>query len=165
VPEVNGGSYSVDWSVPTGVNRSPRTSGMTGQRVAQPVAAGPLGMEASLVEVYGQVTVTVRGEVDLATAGTLWEALRKATVPGNTLVVDLSGTLFMDSTGLDVLLRARRHLATIGNTILLRSPHQRVLKVLEISGLGRVFPIGLETGPNVNDRNLSDQHVREGPRA
>ncbi len=77
----------------------------------------------------------------------------------------VSETRFIDSGGFDALLRARRHLATIGNTILLRSPHQRVLKVLEISGLGRVFPIGLETGPNVNDRNLSDQHVREGPRA
>jgi anti-sigma B factor antagonist len=161
VPEVNGGSYSVDWSVPTGVNRSPRTSGMTGQRVAQPVAAGPLGMEASLVEVYGQVTVTVRGEVDLATAGTLWEALRKATVPGNTLVVDLSGTLFMDSTGLDVLLRARRHLATIGSTILLRSPHERVLKLLEASGLDGVFPIEFVRGPNDNDLDLGEPGERE----
>jgi anti-sigma B factor antagonist len=119
-------------------------------------------MEASLVEVNGQVTVTVRGEVDLATAGALWEALQKATVPGTTLVVDLSGTRFMDSSGLDVLLRARRYLATIGSTILLRSPHERVLKLLEISGLDRVFPIELEGGRKNNDRDLGGPDNPEG---
>jgi anti-sigma B factor antagonist len=105
-------------------------------------------MEASLVDVDGQITVTVRGEVDLATAGALWETLQKASVAGTTLVVDLSGTSFMDSSGLDVLLRARRHLATIGSTILLRSPHERVVKLLEVSGLDRVFPLEPERGPN-----------------
>jgi anti-anti-sigma factor len=60
----------------------------------------------------------------------------------------------MDSSGLDVLLRARRHLATIGSTILLRSPHERVLKLLEVSGLDRVFPIEPVRGPNDNGHDL-----------
>jgi anti-sigma B factor antagonist len=111
-------------------------------------------MEASLVDVDGQITVTVRGEVDLATAGALWETLQKASVAGTTLVVDLSGTSFMDSSGLDVLLRARRHLVTIGSTILLRSPHERVLQLLEVSGLDRVFPIEPVRGPNDNGHDL-----------
>lgn len=145
--EVNGDGYTVDWSVATGVNRSPRLSRTPGPK-AQSVVGDPLGMEASLVDVDGQITVTVRGEVDLATAGALWETLQKASVAGTTLVVDLSATSFMDSSGLDVLLRARRHLATIGSTILLRSPHERVVKLLEVSGLDRVFPLEPERGPN-----------------
>jgi anti-sigma B factor antagonist len=116
-------------------------------------------MEASLVETDGQVTVTVSGEVDLATAGALWDTLQKAAVPGTTLVVDLSGTLFMDSSGLDVLLRTRRHLAAIGSTIVLRSPHNRVRKLLEVSGLDRIFPIELEREPD--DHDLGEQGVRE----
>jgi anti-sigma B factor antagonist len=116
-------------------------------------------MEASLVDVNGQVTVTVCGEVDLATAGALWEALQRAAVPSSTLVVDLSATSFMDSSGLDVLLRARRHLATIGSTILLRSPHERVVNLLEVSGLDRVFPVELGRGPSGPDDR---ERVRPG---
>jgi anti-anti-sigma factor len=151
---MNGEAYAVDWSFPAGMNRLSRLSGAPGQRVAQSVAEKPLGMEACLLDADGQTTVTVRGEVDLATAGALWETLQKAAVAGTTLVVDLSGTRFIDSSGLDLLLRARRNLATMGSTIVLRSPHQGVLKVLQVSGLDRIFTIELEPGPN----------VREGPR-
>jgi anti-sigma B factor antagonist len=159
VPEQNSDGYSVDWSVPAGMNRSTRLLGISGQRAAQPGVEGPAVMEASLVEVNGQVAVVVCGEVDLATAGALWEALQRAAVPSSTLVVDLSGTSFMDSSGLDVLLRARRHLATIGSTILLRSPHERILKLLEVSGLDRVLPVELERGLSGPDNR---ERVRPG---
>jgi len=119
-------------------------------------------MEACLVAVDGQITVTVRGEVDAATAGALREALKGATVPGTKLVVDLSGTLFMDSSGLNVLLRARSQLEKIGSTIVLRSPHERVLKVLRISGLDRIFPIELEPGQNDKDHDPEEPDEREG---
>jgi anti-anti-sigma regulatory factor len=99
---------------------------------SQPVSRGALGMEASL------------------------------TVPGATLRIDLSGTRFMDSSGMDVLLRPRRHLATIGSTILLRSPHERVAKLLQVSGLDRVFPIELERGPKESGHDLGEPGEHEG---
>jgi anti-sigma B factor antagonist len=153
---MNGDGYSVDWTVASSAdNRPSRLSATLGKRAAQSVAASPPAMEASLVNVGGQVTVTVRGEVDIATAGALWETLQRATAPRTALIVDLSGTLFIDSSGLDVLLRARRHLASVGSTIVLRSPHKHVIKILEISGLAGIFPIEFEPGPGDQAEHLA----------
>jgi anti-sigma B factor antagonist/stage II sporulation protein AA (anti-sigma F factor antagonist) len=52
----------------------------------------------------GVVRVVVRGELDLATAGRLEAAL--AEPPGSTVLVDLRGLTFMDSTGVRTLLQA-----------------------------------------------------------
>jgi hypothetical protein len=48
VPEVNGDGYSVDWSVPAGVNRSPRSPGTPRDRVPVLVAKGLLGPDVLL---------------------------------------------------------------------------------------------------------------------
>jgi anti-sigma B factor antagonist len=159
---MNGDSYAVDWSVPASSNQSTCSSDATRREVARGASDNPLGMEANLVDMNGQTTVTVRGEVDIACAGALWETLQRGTVAGSTLVVDLSGTRFMDSSGLDVLLRTRRQLATIGSTLVLRSPHERVMKLLQISGLDGVFTIEVEPRPNDNGHEPSKRGRQEG---
>ena len=59
--------------------------------------------------------LAVRGEVDLATAPALEDALADAIRESDgALVVDLSGVEFLDSSGLKVLLRARALLGTRG---------------------------------------------------
>jgi anti-sigma B factor antagonist len=52
----------------------------------------------------GRVRIAVRGELDLATAGQLEEAIARA--DGRPLLVDLRGLSFMDSTGVRILLQA-----------------------------------------------------------
>ena len=52
--------------------------------------------------------IHVSGEVDLATAPILERALAAAIGGSYPIVVDFAATRFIDSTGLDVLLRARR---------------------------------------------------------
>ena len=48
MPEVNGDGYSVECSVPTGVNRPPRSSGTPGQRMARPLVGTPFANERDL---------------------------------------------------------------------------------------------------------------------
>jgi anti-anti-sigma factor len=47
----------------------------------------------------GEVVVAVRGEIDLVTAPVLWESLVDGIPDTKRLVVDLSETEFIDSTG------------------------------------------------------------------
>ena len=76
-----------------------------------------------------RATVSVRGELDLATKPVLVEALAAVVAGGaRHVVVDMSGVSFVDSTGLAAILEARR----VGASITLRNPVGRVRKLLEL---------------------------------
>lgn len=54
-------------------------------------------------------TITVSGEIDLATAGRLCHGCQAALASGAAIVeVDLSGVMFCDAIGIDTLLTLRR---------------------------------------------------------
>lgn len=87
--------------------------------------------------------LAVRGELEVNGAPTLRLALIEAIEeePGRRVVVDLEGVDFIDSAGLGVLVggltRARRH----AGELVLVATGRSVLKVLELTGLTRVFEI------------------------
>lgn len=72
------------------------------------------------------VTVVVVGDVDLGTAEDLERAVLEA-VTGDVraVVVDLAGVEFLDSAGINVLLKGRR----------MADAHQRAYRVVNMSGL------------------------------
>ena len=88
--------------------------------------------------------VAVHGELDLDGAPELRRALIEAIDehPGRPLVVDLEGVDFIDSAGLGVLVgglkraQGRRGRARAGG-----APASSVIRVLELTGLTRVFEI------------------------
>lgn len=82
----------------------------------------------------GCLYVTVSGEVDLHTAPQLEEALAQ---DARAYVVDLIDCEFMDSTGLGVLVAARARVERLA----LIAPGIEVQRILEISGMDRVFPV------------------------
>lgn len=90
-------------------------------------------------ETEGPVTVLrLAGELDLATAGHLREHLRHALRQGSDLrhlVVDVAGLEFLDVTGLNALLEARPHLASVGARLSLRRPRPMVRRMLALLGL------------------------------
>ncbi|WP_018684582.1 STAS domain-containing protein [Actinokineospora enzanensis] len=96
------------------------------------------------------VVVSVTGEVDLATAPQLEQALDAALAePGATGVrVDLSAVEFMDSAGLRVLVAALRKAEESDRTLVLDAPHERVRRIIEITGLAEVFGLAGATGPD-----------------
>ena len=90
----------------------------------------------------GEVVVTMLGEVDMASGPLLWRCLAEA-IPdaARRLVIDLSGTTFIDSTGLAVFIRAREHLRHRGVELILRNPRSSARKLLSITGLDTVITI------------------------
>src|SRR6476659_9056305 len=78
-------------------------------------------------------TVTLSGELDIATADQLTQALESVQpVAGSRLVIDLTAVSFMDSTGLRVLIAANRNATAAGYTLVIvtgESPAKRVLEL------------------------------------
>lgn len=85
----------------------------------------------------GGVRLCVSGEVDMAAAPRLLDAILRAafTYDQDQLVVDVSGVSFMDSTGLGALREAHRHLVADGTRLSVRNPDPVVEKLLHITGL------------------------------
>ncbi len=82
----------------------------------------------------GDATVIhVRGEIDLATCERLRDAIEPHLGPAQTIVLDLSGVAFMDSSCLSVLVRARGRLTSDGVSLVLRNPSNAARLVLTAS--------------------------------
>jgi len=85
--------------------------------------------------------LTVRGELDMETAGRLDERLAAQLRQGRSrLVLDLSGLGFMDSSGLNVLIRAFQRARDEGGDLYLAAPTPAVRRILEITGLTTTTP-------------------------
>lgn len=81
-------------------------------------------------------TITLVGELDLATAGDVEHELRGAEEAGaTTIVVDLAGLTFLDSSGVRLLILADARSRSNGHDLSLRRPPQHVRRVLEICGI------------------------------
>jgi anti-sigma B factor antagonist len=98
--------------------------------------------EMAITESGEAALVTVSGELDLATAPRLREELiAMVSRDIRTVTVDMSGLEFIDSTGLAVLISGLKRLRQCGGDLTLQSPSSKTMKVLEITGLTRVFVI------------------------
>ncbi len=60
---------------------------------------------------------------------------------GRTVILDLAGLEFIDSSGLAALVRARQHARRAGRDLLLAAPQQQVLRMLAITRLIDVFAV------------------------
>jgi anti-anti-sigma factor len=88
------------------------------------------------------LVAVVRGEVDVATAPELDRELEQATARGpGSLVVDLAGVTFLDSSGCHVLVRAHRRGEAAGVGVELAGVNGTTLRVLEVAGLTEVLTI------------------------
>ena len=108
-----------------------------------------MALEADPVPMFG-ITVTedagpvigVSGEIDLASAPYLGDALTAAIDIGHgPVIVDLAEVTFMDSTGLGVMVSAHKRLARAGRQLRLRSPSAKVTRVVTVSGLDHLLQI------------------------
>jgi anti-sigma B factor antagonist len=97
-------------------------------------AVTPLAVERSRND--GYELLTVEGELDIATAprmlGALNEAIADMDAP---LVVDLTDVVFMDSTGLALLMNARRRVVRLGHGFAIICPTGPIARVFEIADM------------------------------
>ena len=86
--------------------------------------------------------VAVHGEVDLSVVDALDDALGTAIRESvGAFIVDLSDLEFIESTGLQVLLRARGLLGREDRALAVVCPHGPVRRVFELSGLSELFAL------------------------
>jgi len=90
----------------------------------------------------GWAVVAISGQVDLATAPALKERMLQLVTDGQEhLVCDLTSTEFLDSTALGALVSVLKRLKVKGGEMRLVCTSPSILKVFDITGLDRVFPI------------------------
>jgi anti-sigma B factor antagonist len=108
--------------------------------------------------------IAVAGQIDLYSAPEFKAATLRAIEEGATrLVIDLTNTSFIDSTGLGVLIGAMKRLAPCGGSVEIVCPDTSVQRLFEISGLARRFEIHESLDalwiPNHGDHARRDQDV------
>ena len=101
------------------------------------MATPPEEFSISATERDGQLLVTLRGELDLATAPDLEDLLEGRIAAGQEVVVDLRGLQFMDSSGIRVLIAGHARAERAGTRLLIVRPADEhpVAKIIEVSGL------------------------------
>jgi anti-anti-sigma factor len=88
----------------------------------------------------GLTVVTTPDEIDITNAGLFREALLAAAHGSPPVVViDMAGTEFCDSTGLNVLVRALRQAEQAGAELLLVVRASALHRMLAVSGVGELF--------------------------
>jgi anti-sigma B factor antagonist len=92
------------------------------------------GQPYTLVAIAGEADVTNREELRGVLDGEV------ALAPG-TLILDLSGLRFMDSSALHVILQANRALDRNGGMMALVAPQDAVAKMLRLTTADRLVPV------------------------
>lgn len=86
--------------------------------------------------------IKIEGELDLAVADRLQEALDRAAAENDRIVIGLEDCAFIDSTGIATILRAYNQMHEEGRELCVYGPSSQVLRVLSMTGLtgnGLVF--------------------------
>jgi anti-sigma B factor antagonist len=99
------------------------------------------GLSQEQLSAGGRV-IAVRGEIDLFTAPALKEALGEAIEAHvDRIVVDLSETGFLDSTGLGVLIGALKRLRARDGRLTIVNVDESIAKTFEITSLDQILTI------------------------
>ena len=84
--------------------------------------------------------VAVAGEIDIATYRQLRAALIKAVDEGpGSVIVDMSGVEWIDSTGLGTLVGALKRARDKGGTVQVAAVPGRIAKHFQVTGLSKLF--------------------------
>jgi anti-sigma B factor antagonist len=91
----------------------------------------------------GCTVLTVTGDLDLVTAPQLDDWFDRLVVSGaDTVVLDLAGVGFVDSSGLRALVTGHKALHAASARLVVRSPNQSTRRLFDMTGLSTV--IGVE---------------------
>ena len=86
--------------------------------------------------------VELVGEADVTNSDALHEVLdAEVAKQPRTLIIDLSGLRFMDSSALHVILRANRAMDRQGGVVALASPRDPVAKMLRLTAADQLIPV------------------------
>lgn len=89
----------------------------------------------------GAFVLAVVGELDLATIGALKDAVGARLASDSSVVLDLAGLAFCDSTGLGAFVALHRQAIAAGARFALASPNRRIADLFSLSGIDQVVPV------------------------
>jgi anti-sigma B factor antagonist len=101
------------------------------------MASPPEEFAMSVDDRDGRAYVTLRGELDIATAPELEQLINERLDSGREVVVDLRGLEFMDSSGIRVLVAGHTRAGRSGTRLVVvrAAGTSAVAKIVEVSGL------------------------------
>jgi anti-sigma B factor antagonist len=85
--------------------------------------------------------VTAAGELDLLTAPELYQLGAGTIEEHPTLILEMSGVTFCDSSGFNALLRLRRRALDAGGQLVLAAPPDQVERLLALTGAEGAIPV------------------------
>ena len=108
------------------------------------------------VEKYGErIKVKLHGEIDhhnaVAVRGELDELIYRERP--TLLEIELSEIGFMDSSGLGLIMGRYALVKKLGGELVLKNPGERILKIFELAGLGRIVKISNDKREDENDNS------------
>jgi len=126
-----------NWYLPSWLNWLPRVAA-EGELPPATAATGPEPLRLR-VEPRGERSVVVaEGELDLETVPAFRRSLSEAEAQGATVVVDLRGVTFLDSTAIGELVRGHRRARAAGRRfVVVRGRDTRIAQVLHTSAVDR----------------------------
>jgi anti-anti-sigma factor len=107
-----------------------------------------MAMPLRVLRSEGSKEVRLVGEVDISTVTALAEALRDDVERGGDLVLDLAGLAFMDSSGIQLLIKTSKALDGRGRLKLI-APGELVRRTLELVSVDRLENVEI----------IDDQHT------
>ncbi|MEU0473560.1 STAS domain-containing protein [Streptomyces olivaceus] len=106
-----------------------------------PIAQNPLSIEVTL-EREEVALLKVAGYLDVDTATELQHHLANQLHHGRRhFLLDLSGVPFMDSSGMNIILRVYQEVRELPGSVHIISPAPAVLRVLDLTGVSITVPV------------------------
>lgn len=85
--------------------------------------------------------VTSQGDLDVQAAPVMLALLMPMMQPGSRTVIEMSGTPFMDSSGLASIIEAAARARDVDGYLCMAAPSGRVKKVLQITGVDTLIDV------------------------
>jgi anti-sigma B factor antagonist len=111
-----------------------------------------MDLEVETTERNGATVLALRGEIDVYTAPRLRQAIVDLVDAGaRHIVVDMQKVDFLDSTGLGVLVEGLKRIRTSEGNLSIVTTQDKILKIFDITGLNKAFPIHATVGEAVGE--------------
>lgn len=88
-----------------------------------------------------ETVIVLVGDLEVSTAAQLRELLDQVPMAGPTIVLDLAGLDFVDSTGIGCLFKLHRRAVDHDGIVVARHPQPQIHRVMEMTQLNRLIAI------------------------
>lgn len=102
----------------------------------------------------GILIISISGDIDHHSAKPLREEIDSNLYiyRASTVILDLSGIEFMDSSGLGLILGRYTKIKDLGGRLIIANPDDSVIKILTLAGADKLITIKRSTGGNHNEK-------------